>query len=246
MGTRKNPWTAIGYSTYKGFHRMPFELRSRAQAHDLDRQRVVSSILLELYVMATLGIIKKHRNVSVKKAISQNLRGSRSNMTEAAHCCPRQVMVGDQTPQGLLKTVFPERSLAVNGLFAESNILPANFNKCDSRAEGNGLSKGFRDACQYVVKDAHLRGKMRYESVTPTVRNAFYIFKNAGKDAYRVSVERLENKLRFNATEKEKEAWTEQIEILQIYSRTLRTSSGASVVLGRERVNGILKIYNEI
>jgi hypothetical protein len=246
MGKRKNPWTAIGFSKYEGFHGMPFDLRSRGQTHELNRERVVSSILRELYVMATLGIIQQYKIVSVKRAISQNLRGSKSDMTEAAHCCPRQVMIGDKTPTEILQTAFPERAFVLNAFFAESDILPANFNKADTRAEGNGLSNGFRAACNFIIKDAHYKGKLEYEPLMTAVRTAYSIFKEASEDAFRVSIERLESKLRFNVTKKDEIKWTEQIKILKIYSRTLKRSSGASVVLDITSVNGLIKIYNEM
>lgn len=246
MGRRKNPWTAIGFSTYEGFHLMPFELRSRGQTHQLNRERVVASILRELYVMATLGIIEENQIVTVKRAVSQNLRGSKSNMTEAAHCCPRQVSIGDKTPTELLQTAFPERAFVVNAYFAESDILPANFNRADSRAEHNGMSDGFRAACHFIIKDAHHKGRLEYEPLGTAVRAAYSIFKEASHDAFRISCERLEHKLRFNVTKKDERKWTEQIRILKAYERTLNRSSGASVVLDITSVNGLIKIYNEM
>lgn len=246
MGTRKNPWTAIGFSKYEGFHLMPFDFRSRAETHELNRQRVVSSILRELYVLATLDIIEEFKLVTVKRAVSQNLRGSKGDMTEAAHCCPRQVMIGDKTPTELLQTVFPERAFVVNAFFAETDILPANYNKADSRAEGNGLSNGFRSACNFIIKDAHLKGKLEYEPLMTAVRTAYSIYKEAAEDAFRISIERLENKLRFNVTKKDETKWTSQIKILKVYDRTLKSSSGASVVLDITSVNGLIKIYNEM
>lgn len=246
MGKRKNPWTAIGYSTYEGFHMMPFDLRKRGEKHELNRQRVVSSILLELYVMATAGIIPKGRLLTVKRAISQNLHGSQKDMTEAAHCCPRQVMIGDKTPTEYLQTVFPERAFVVNAFFAESDILPSNFNKADTRAENNGLSNGFRDACHFVVADAHYHGKMIPLNVATAVRQAFSIYQKSAEDAFRVSCERLEDKLRFSIHKDDEIRWREQIKIMKIYARTINISSGASVVLNIERVAGVIKIYNEI
>lgn len=246
MGRRKNPWTAIGYSTYESFQMLPFDLRKRGEKHELNRQRVVSSVLLELYIMAVAGIIPKDRLLTVKRAVSQNLRGSQKDMTEAAHCCPRQVMIGDKTPTEYLQTAFPERAFVVNAFFAESDILPANFNKADSRAENNGLSDGFRDACHFVVADAHYQGKMIPLNVSTAVRQAFSIYKKCAEDAYRVSCERLEDKLRFNVHKEDEIRWREQVKILKIYARTINISSGASVVLNIERVSGIIKIYNEI
>ncbi|MEZ5425115.1 MAG: hypothetical protein R2747_02515 [Pyrinomonadaceae bacterium] len=246
MGERKNPWTSIGYSNYEGFHLMPFDLRSRAERHELNRQRVVSSIFLELYIMATMEIIPKDRLLTVKRALSQNLRGSKKDQTEAAHCAPRQVMIGDRTPTELLQTAFPERAFVVNAFFAETDILPANFNKSDSRAEGNGMSNGFREGCHFVVSDAHYHGKLIPLNAATAVRQAFSIYKDWAIDSFRVSCERLENKLRFKMTKSDEDKWKEQLKITQIYNRTMKISSGASVVLGIERVSGLIKIYEEM
>ncbi len=246
MGKRKNPWTAIGYSTYESFQMMPFDLRRRGETHELNRQRVISSILLELYIMATVGIIKKDKIVTVKRALSQNLRGGQKDMTEAAHCCPRQVMIGDKTPTEILQTAFPERAFVVNAFFAESDILPANFNKADTRAESNGLSNGFRTACHFVIADAHYRGKLIPLNVSTSVRQAFSQYLDQADDAFRISGERLEHKLRFNVTKQDEIKWNEQLKITRIYARTLRISSGASVVLDIERVNGLIRIYKEL
>lgn len=246
MGKRNNPWTSIGFSTYEGFHMMPFDLRKRAETHELNRQRVVSSVILELYIMATVGIIPKDRIVTVKRAISQNLRGAQKDMTEAAHCCPRQVMLGDKTPTELLQTAFPERAFAVNAFFAESDLLPANYNKADSRAEGNGLSDGFRAACHFAVADAHYQGKLIPLNVSTAVRTAFSIYQKQAIDAFRVSGERIENKLRFKCSKEDALKWNEQQKITKIYARTIKSSSGASVVLDIERVSRLIKIYKEL
>lgn len=246
MGRRKNPWTEIGYSNYEGFHLMPFDLRKRAERHELNRERVVSSIMLELYVMATKGIIPKDRLLTVKRAVSQNLRGNQKDMTEAAHCCPRQVMIGDKTPTELLQTAFPERAFAVNAFFAESDILPANFNKADTRAESNGLSDGFRAGCLFVISDAHYHGKLIPLNVSTAVRAGYSIFKERSIDSFRLACERLEDKLRFKVTESDAIRWKEQYKITKAYDRTVKSSSGASVVLDIERVSGIIKIYKEM
>lgn len=225
---------------------MPFDWRKRGENHELNRERVVSSILLELYIMATIGIIPRDRLITVKRAISQNLRGSQKDMTEAAHCCPRQVMVGDKTPTELLQTAFPERAFVLNAFFAESDLLPANYNKADTRAEGNGLSNGFRAACHFVVADAHHHGKLIPLNVGTAVRTGYSIFKKQAVDAFRISAERLENKLMFNVTKENKEKWTEQLKITKIYERTIKFSSGASVVTDIERISGLIKIYKDI
>mgnify|MGYP007026484815 CR=1 FL=1 len=245
MSKRKNPWTSIGFSTYEGFHMMPFDLRKRGEVHELNRERVVSSILRELYVMATVGMIKKDKLLTVKRAVSQNLRGSQKEMTEAAHCCPRQVIIGDKTPTELLQTEFPERAFVVNAFFAESDILPANFNKVDSRAENSGLSNGFRNACQFVIAEAHQQGKLIPLNISTAVRSAYSIYKVRANDSFRISLERLEHKLRFNVSKQDEIRWKEQMKITKIYQRTLHISSGASVVLNVEAVQGLIRLYKE-
>jgi hypothetical protein len=150
MGTRKNSFNQIGYSS-AGIQRMPTALKDVAAAHEKNRQRVVASILLELIFLSLTKIIKEKSMVRLSKAVSQSLKGSKEDSTQAAHCVPRQVRVGTETVQELMYRAFPERGWAVSVLFGETDILPSVFNICDSLAEKKGLEEAFRQACLYAV-----------------------------------------------------------------------------------------------
>ena len=120
MSSRKNPWKRIGRPDYEGVHHMPFDTKNRAITHELNRQRVITQILLDLYCMAVVGLIDKDGRVVLKGAGSQNLIGSKTDKTEAAHCAPRQIIVGGRRPQDILFTHFPERALALDSLFCRN------------------------------------------------------------------------------------------------------------------------------
>jgi hypothetical protein len=245
MADRKNPFTEMGYPKYEGIHRMPAALRDRATTHETNRQRVVGSIFLDLHMMAILGIIKKGSPVKLSGAVVQNLEGAAEDVSEAAHCAPRQVIIGSETPQKLLEKVFPDRAWALSVLFAETDILPANFNKCDSRAERHGLSEGFRQGCQYIIDAGHESlGRMEMKEIIVKMERAFGIYKQNGMTAFRVSTERLKDKLKPKFLfPKERAKWTEQLQITEQYAETLREAPGKADGVSMWKIEGSIKIY---
>ena len=254
MSSRKNPWKEIGRPDYEGVHLMPFDLENRAVQHELNRQRVISQIFLDLYCMAALGLFKKGMPVALRGASSQNLSGSKSDQTEAAHCAPRQILIGTQRPQDILFLSFPERAFVIDSLFAETDILPANFNKSDSRAERNGLKEAFRSACETVITAGHIHGNLDKFLVSTALKNAYEIYKVKAKKAFQYSARRLKDKLdkiqasrvQHTIRSKEKRKWEEQFAITGLYADTLHESAGVSVVLEPGRIEGIFKIYEMI
>lgn len=255
--SRNNLWEKIGRGKYKGIHRMPFDLESRAATHELNRQRVVSMIILDLYCMATLGYIPKGTAIGVKGAVSQNLTGSKADDSAAAHCVPRQLFLGTKTPQLLLQHDFPERAFVIDALFAETDILPVNFNKADSRVERKGLSKAFLDACDHVITKAQLDGKLECDFASIVVKAAYEIYRTKTQKAYQAAMIHLQNKIKpkigtgsrvkFKIRKGDLEKWKEQYKITEMYSETLRNSKGVDVVLvPKEYVNGVFRLYNMI
>ena len=233
---------------------MPFDTKNRAINHELNRQRVIIQIFLDLYCMASVGLVGGVGAVKLKGAGSQSLSGSKADRTEAAHCAPRQIIIGALRPQDILFSHFPERGFALNALFAETDILPANFNKSDSRAERNGLKEGFRLACQGVLITAHLGGKLEQQEASAAIKKAYSIYKNKANDAFDVSIARLKEKLnalensriQFSILTDEKEKWQEQLAITEFYSEALQGTRTMSRVLEIHRLNGIFRIYNMI
>jgi hypothetical protein len=247
MGDRKNPFLEAGFGEYKGIHRMPFALKDRATTHETNRQRVVSSILLELHLMALLGIIPKEKPLTLHRASLQSLSGDQDDATEAAHCAPRQIMVGTEPVQDLLRWSFPERAWALGLLFAETDILPANFNKCDSRAERVGLNAAFREASQFAVETAHRNDrndKLEAIEIVPKIAHAYGIYKARATFAFMESIERLKDKLKPKFLfPKDKAKWTEQLQISEQYADTLKSSPGKELGVSLWKVEGLIKVY---
>ncbi len=254
MSSRINPWKQIGRPDYKGVHRMPLDIENRAVTHELNRQRVITQILLDLYCMVVVGLIPDGGRVELKGAGSQSLSGSKKDGTEAAHCAPRQILIGARRPQDILFEHFPERGFALNTLFAETDILPANFNKADSRAERNGLKDGFRLACQSILAVANLGGKLEHQNALAEIKKAYAIYRNRANDSFDDSIARLQKKLddlknsriQFSILTDEKDKWQEQKAITEFYQEALRGTQGSSRVLGTHRLTGIFRIYNMI
>lgn len=244
MADRKNPFTEIGFPEYTGIHRMPFALKDRAVMHETNRQRVIASIILDLHFMAVLNIIKAGEPISLGKAVAQNLKGTDQDTTEAAHCAPRQLLVGTQSPQELLQAVIPERAWVLSVLFGETDILPDNFNKCDSRAERRGLDRAFRHACQYAIEAGHQDAQLEINKIIVKAERAYAIYKDGATVAFRESAERLKIKLKPKFLfPKEEAKLTEQLQITEQYAETVRESPGKTQGISLWKIEGLIKIY---
>jgi hypothetical protein len=251
MADRKNPFIEIGMPDYTGIHLMPFAMRERAETHERNRQRVVLSILLDIHLMALAGYVKEHDLLGLRGAVSQNLEGRADDATAAAHCVPRQLLIAIRTPQDILLNPLtahlppiPERSFALNVLFAETDILPVNFNIADSRAERMGLNAAFLRACKYTIQAAHIGGQMTAASILTFAANAFAIYKDEARLAFRAASERLRQKLKPTYLfPKEREKWTEQLQITEKYAETLQSSPTTGELLDIQKIEGLIRVY---
>ena len=244
MTDRRNPFTEISFAKYEGVHRMPFALKERAIRHETNRQRVVGSLLVELFIMTGFGILPEGLAVTLRGAISQNLEGSSKNMTQAAHCAPRQIYIGAETPQQILQKVFPERAWAFDVLFAETDILPSGFNVCDSRAERCGLNDAFRNACQFIITAGQNAPTTDPKIAVLKADNAFSIYRDHAALAYRESLERLKDRLKPRFLfPRERAKWTEQLQITEQYIETLRRAPGKAEGISRQKTEGLIKAY---
>lgn len=251
MSKRKDPWKKIGRPTYEGVHLMPFDIEKRAVKHEFNRQRAIITVQVDLYCMAAAGLIPKGQAVALSGAASQSLTGRRSKRTAAAHCIPRQLLLGTQKVQELLSTSFPERGLALDALFGEADILPVNFNKADSLAEAKGLSEAFRFSSQAVISEAQHGGVLEYGPLAMAVRKAFASYKELGEDAFKDAIKSLDEKVgkiersRVSHTIRTKELskWKEQLLISRTYTKALAGTESLETVLEMGRVNGVIKIY---
>lgn len=246
MGDRKNPFIEVGFPEYEGIHLMPFGVKERAETHEFNRQRVVVSILLELHLMTLFDTIKKNQAVTLKKAISQSLSGSKSRGTEAAHCAPRQILIGHKTPQDILRKPFAERAWVLDAYFAETDILPANFNKCDSRAERNGLTSAFREACENIIFSGFYNGKVETGAIAMSLANAYSLYESRAKIAFESCIDRLREKLQpFGLPPADKAKWNEQLVITQEYARILKEGSGKAETMYSSKIEGLITIYKK-
>ena len=244
MGNRRNPFTELGFGKYKGIHRMSSTLKDRAVTHENNRQRVVSSILLDLHIMAMLGIIPKGKPLMLRGAAAQNLEGSIEKLTQAAHCVPRQLYIGTETPQFYLRKVFPERAWAMEVLFGETDILPSEFNVCDSRAERYGLNDAFRDACQHAIESGHNQSEQDVNAIIVKVEQAFLVYSEKAKIAFLRCTEKLEDNLKPKYLfPKERAKWTDQLHITEQYAEALTKANGKEDGISRRKVTGLFSEY---
>lgn len=241
MGTRKNAFNQIGYGS-AAIPRMPTALKEAAIEHEKNRQRVVASILLELCFMRIKGIIENKQLLRLSKAASQSLKGSKEDSTQAAHCVPRQVRFGTETMQEVLFRVFPERAWAISVMFGETDILPVNFNKCDSLAEKKGLEDAFRKACQYAVEIEE--SELIAYSIFTRAENAFAIYKAIATITYRECEKHIKDKFKPFLFPQQVKKLTEQQQITEQYAETLRESPGKIEGISMSKIEGLIKIYS--
>lgn len=241
MGHRTNFFDKIGYNA--PIPRMPSKLKEAAIEHETNRQRVVASILLELHFLALKNIIPKDQPLKVARAVSQSLKGSKTDATQAAHCAPRQVIIGADSIQDLLQKVFPERAWAVSVLFGETDILPVNFNKCDSLAEGRGLADAFQKACQHAVETGYIDNGLSPHSITIRAENAFAIYRDGAENAFRLSEDYIRGKFKPLLIDQVIKDLTEQIQIIRQYGETLKDLPGKQLGISRTKIEGLIKIY---
>lgn len=249
MSNRTNPFLEIGFSEYKGIHLMPFALKERAAKHEHHRQRVVISILLDLHLMALAGFIGKTTTMGLRGAISQNLEGHEGDA--AAHCAPRQLIIDGRPPQAILAQPrnsaakpMPERAFALDVLFGETDILPVNFNICDSRAERRGLNGAFLNGCRQVIKAGAHGGEMKAESISSAVKSAFDKYKSDAGIAFQSSVTRLKDKLKPKFLFPHLIArWTEQLQITEQYADALANSDVVQQKTDLALIEGLIRVY---
>jgi hypothetical protein len=253
MSTRKDPWKSIGRPSYTGIHKMPYDLEHRAFTHESNRQRAVAKVYVDLYCMVVKGFVDPTQQIGVSGAESQSLFGSAAGDTEAAHCVPRQLILGTLRLQDVLHQKMPERSLAVAALFGETDILPKNFNKADSRAEQCGLEEAFRFAAEALVFDAKSTETLQVDQMSISVKTAFSAYKSRAAAAFRSALQELDEKVRRIKNSKvqhvlrtkEEKKWTEQQAIMKLYLKYLPDSTGLMKALDPSILSGIIRVYNE-
>lgn len=243
MTNAQNPFKLERFGNIKKTREQEFDLKYHAMMHETNRQHVVASILLELYLMAAKGFIRQGSAVKLQRAVAQELSGAKQQATEPAHCMPRQILIGTQTPQNILQDAFPSRALVVDSFFSLTDFLPANFHQADLLASDNGLREGFRFACQTVIFKAQLLNKMEYETVAVSVKSTYALYETRAHEAFLASLKMLKDKFQFRLPPKEDKKWREQMEIMRVYDQTLMKSVSLHEVLDIHEVKKLIALY---
>jgi len=231
-----------------GDESVPKSTKGRAIWHEGRRQRTIVSILLELHLMALTEIIPKScRGFKVEKARWQDDEGSDDDATQAAHCVPRQLIVNGKHPHDIISRYSTERRDFLQGFFGKTDLLPANFNKCDSRAERVPLvniADGFRKACRAAITSGQQSQKMTAQNVGTAVAGAYTLYTAHAGQAFTVCIQRLKLKLaRPSIKQKDKDKWKEQLSITQYYAQEVNNRRAFNENLRLAEVDELLKLY---
>jgi hypothetical protein len=231
-----------------GDEAVPKSTKGRAIWHEGRRQRVIVSILLEIHLMSLVEIIPKScKSFKVEKAYWQDDSGAADDETQAAHCVPRQLVINGKHPHDILARYSFDRRDYMQGFFGKTDLLPANFNKCDSRAERVpqvNIAEGFRKACRAAITSGQIGGQLTPQSVGTSVGSAYSSYTASASQAYTVCIQRLKLKLsRPNVKPADKERWKEQLTITQYYAQEVNNRAAFVENVRLAEVDKLLKLY---
>jgi hypothetical protein len=231
-----------------GDESVPKSTRGRAIWHEGRRQRTIVSILLEIHLMALTEIIPQScRGFKVERAFWQDDEGSTNDKTQAAHCVPRQLVINGKHPHEILTKYSIERRDFMQGYFGKTDLLPANFNKCDSRAErvpSVNIAEGFRKACRAAITSGQMGGKMSAQNVGTSVAAAYANYTSHAARTYDLCIQRLKLKLaRPSIKPTDQEKWKEQLTITQYYAQEAGNRRAFNENLRLAEVDKLLKLY---
>lgn len=231
-----------------GDESLPKSTKGRAIWHEGRRQRTIVSILLEIHLMALVEIIPKScRGFKVEKAYWQDDSGSNDDETQAAHCVPRQLVINGKHPHDMLMRYSPERRDFMQGFFGKTDLLPVNFNKCDSRAERVPLvniAEGFRKACRAAITSGQMSDQMTPQSIGTAVAGAYGLYASHASQAFTICIQRLKLKLaRPSIKPKDKDRWKDQLGITQYYAQEVNNRAAFNENVRLAEVDKLLKLY---
>jgi hypothetical protein len=244
MGDRQQ----VDYWIDFGDETSPKSLKGRGTWHEGRRQRVIVSILLELHLMSLTELIPKScKSFKVEKAFWQDKSGSNDDDTQAAHCVPRQLIINGKHPHDILAKYSRDRRDFMQGFFGKTDLLPVNFNKCDSRAERVpkvNIAEGFRKACRSAITTGQIGGQLTPSSVGISVANAFDHYKTHAKQTYGICILRLKQKLtRPVIKTTDKDRWKEQLIITQSYAQEVNNSAAFAENVRLAEVKDLIDLY---
>ena len=244
MGDRQQVDWWIDY----GDESVPRSIKGRATWHEGRRQRTIVSILLEIHLMALTEIIPKScKSFKVEKAFWQDDTGCDDKDTQAAHCVPRQLVINGKHPHDILMKYSRERRDFMQGFFGKTDLLPANFNKCDSRAERVPLvniAEGFRKACRAAITGGQIGGTLTPQSVGASVAAAYGSYTSQASYAYTICIQRLKLKLsRPSIKPADKERWKDQLAITQYYAQEVNNRKAFVENVRLASVKDLIELY---
>ena len=221
-----------------------------ATTHEIERQRTLTQLLLEIYMMTGFGMLDKDDQFTVKGAEVQDERATGGD--QAAHYLPRQLLVNAITLQDVAVKYSTALSNHIKALFARTEHLPANYNRADSKAEMQGLHEAFRQSCRAVLKAskpiANKNSSADAVENAPTfIKSAINIYQIHAKVAFHNALKGLKEKLdgeRVFATEKER--WTMQSEIIKSYLKVSGIHQSINEELTSERIEGTFHTYTKL
>ena len=244
MGDRQQVDWWIDY----GDESVPKSTRGKAIWHEGRRQRTIVSILLEIHLMALTEVIPKScRSFKVEKAFWQDDEGSAEDETQAAHCVPRQLVINGKHPHDILTRYSSERRDFMQGFFGKTDLLPVNFNKCDSRSERVPLvniAEGFRKACRSAISSGQNGGQLTPQSVGTLVAAAYDHYTSHASATYSICIQRLKQRLaRPSIKQADKDKWKDQLTITQFYAQEVNNPAAFNENVRLAEVDKLIKLY---
>ena len=221
-----------------------------ATTHEVERQRTLTQLLLEIYMMTGFGILDKDDQLTVKGAAVQDVRAGGGD--QAAHYLPRQLMVNAISLQDVAVKYSTVLSNHIKALFARTEHLPANYNRADSKAEMQGLHEAFRQSCRAVLKASNplTTGHTSNDAVenAPTfIKSAINIYQIYAKTAFYDALKGLEEKLNGESVfTTERERWTMQSEIIRNYLKVTGIHQSVNEELTSEHIESAFHTYARI
>lgn len=220
-----------------------------ATTHEVERQRTMTQLLLEIYMMTGFGMLDRDDKLSVKGATVQDERASGGD--QAAHYLPRQLTVNSISLQDVAVKYSTALSNHIKALFARTEHLPANYNRADSKAEVNGLNEAFRQACLLVLDSSRplsneSNSRVALEDAPTFIKSAVNLYQIIGKTAFHAALKGLQEKLigeRVFATERER--WTMQSDILRHYLKVSGIHQSINEELTNERIESTFYTYTK-
>lgn len=240
MGNRVSP-----FGSFKNIRQLEItgDVAVRATVHENNRQNEIKKILVHSFLMAKFQIINPGDNVGAKKAEAQHISGTGG--TQAAHCLPCQILIKNNPLQSCLTAVSDELFIEVATAFSTTDILPTNFNKADSLAEGNLLKEAFRTACSQAVQAAHNLHIKDPRRIAPHIETIFGGYQGRASMSFQNSISHLQGTI-LTATGAKKTEREERQEILRVYQRTLESASASLDTVMYLQVEELYQTYREL